>query len=97
MAAQLPRVGVAMEAHGGKGPLPGQLATGTGVFPRERVREGHPARAARQIGLVQAADADEVCRERVPERHRQHRAAVAVAFPGAHDDLVPHQVHILHA
>jgi len=68
-----------------------------GYFPRERVREGHPARATRQIGLVQAADAGELCRERGPERHQQHRAAVAVAFPGAHDDLVPHQVHILHA
>jgi hypothetical protein len=65
---QLARLGITVDPYGGECPLPAQLAARVGILARESIREDYPARTARQISLVQPADAGEVCGERGSER-----------------------------
>jgi hypothetical protein len=55
-------------------------------------RESRPS-----IGLEQHSHAGQVMPHGIDEGTREHRHAVLAALALAHHDLVPHQVHILHA
>ena len=77
-------------------PLPGPFAPRVGIFPGEGPRQLDPPCARLEVDFMLAADRFEVTREIEFDGNRQHRQAVLVPFPGAHDDLVAREIEILH-
>ena len=96
MPPPLPGLGVYVDARGGEHPLPSPLATGVRILAPECVRQRHPAGAGGEVALVLAAHRFDNAPERVVQDGGYHGATIAIAFAGAHHDLIPTEVDVLH-
>jgi len=97
VAVVLPGVAVAVEADGGKDPLPAPLRCGVWILSDERAGEGGMAATALEILPVYAADVVKMRHERPPKAGGQEGDAILGALAVAHRDLAAVEVDVLDA
>lgn len=97
MPAALAARRVEIRPRRGEHPLPGPLAAGVRILPRQRMRQLHPAGTRVQVARVLRPDSLEVTLQRGPHQTGKERHAIAIPLPAPHDDLVGPKVQVLDA